>query len=291
MSALKVVEKVASRTASFGIDGSREYTRVFRVRMSRAGDGCLTAVMAPGIPPLGLNYATTIEYDLGAICRSLEPRQISKYVYEVTAKYSSKPSDSEEQDPNPLLRPPDIAWSKATYGKPLAKDLDGKPVVNSAGQPYDPPVEIERTRQVLTITRNELAYDYDLAEEYADALNSDTFYGKPAGRAKFAMPVATWKWENGYEYWQVTYQIDFHPEGWALLLLDQGSYELVDGPDSTKVRKPIVDSGVTHSGLVLLDGEGGRLAQSEIDAGNCFWRTPKAFEEKPFAPWGLDYSS
>ena len=155
---------------------------------------------------------------------------------------------------DPTLRAPKVSWSGAKFSKRVNKDRDGNAVLNSARQPFDPPPERDMSRRVLTITRIEADYDDSVAEDYEDAVNSDTFYGRAPGKAKMDSITAHRHYENGTKYWEVTYVIHFSKDGWQLEGLDIGNkYMDADGaiwPTDGNVKK-------------LLDGEGGLLADDE----------------------------
>jgi hypothetical protein len=224
---ISVREVSSGRTGTVNEKGERSYTRTFQVITDSALDGPLYVRQAPGIPVRGSIYATDTEIDPGARVKSITPSQSDNpKVWEVRVEYSSTTEDEQE---NPLERAPEISWSAAPYTRVAWKDNNGKAIVNSAGQYFDPPLEVDDSRPVLTITRNEASFNPSLAIDYQDAVNSDAFLGFSPGQAKVAMIQASSATENDVFFWRVTYEFAFRREGWALSVLDQGRYEKVSG--------------------------------------------------------------
>lgn len=102
-----------------------------------------------------------------------------KYV----AEYSSNAAAADPDDP--LLAPP--TWRY--YGEPLEvevdTDIDGNPLVNTAGEPYDPPITRRFRDRVLEYNVNIIAgtVDVDWLLDFTDHTNTDTFAGRAAGEA------------------------------------------------------------------------------------------------------------
>ena len=60
---------------------------------------------------------------------------------------------------NPLLQPIDVKWSNRSQEIVADIDINGNPVVNTAGDPFDPPLMEDDPRPVLTIVRNEAIFN------------------------------------------------------------------------------------------------------------------------------------
>lgn len=267
------------RVASLGGDrtqgGHRTYQRVIRVATNNRMDGPLTVRTAAGVPQIGTAFSFGTDADPTAFVRRILVRQVSKYIWEVTCDYSSQDYDPVQDVANPLMRPPRRQWGSVGFSQGLYEDLDGNAVVNSRGEPYDPPVERERSIQVYTVVRNEPFFDAMSAYQYADAVNSDQFLHAPPGYAKFSHPQAEDHYENGVAYWQVRYEILLHPLGWDERRLDEGVDTKADS-DGTK-----------YTVMVPLDGAGDKLSEGEITAGNYVYNTFRRYRRMPFAVWGL----
>jgi hypothetical protein len=171
-----------------------------------------------------------------------------------------------------------VSWDQETITVPIRfafKDRSAAadpaaerstPILNSAGDPYDPLPEEDAQVEVLTITRWEKTIDNDKLRRYAGATNSKVFAGGAEGAA-LMMPIKRRRqYENGQFLWQVTYQIKFAPPHipwlWDHRLVDQGFRELKDGK-----RIPIWKNGQQVTAPELLDGAGRPLPDSEVSKG------------------------
>lgn len=243
------------------IDGknTRTYTRTFQVKVSAKSDGPAVVLAATGIPRFGDQYVTGTEIDLGARCVTREYQETeSPYLRRVQVEYSSESPDPTKQDENPLLRAADIDYSFAKYSKPFTRDVDGRAVLNSAELPYDPPIERDDTRGILIITRNEPVFLNAIADAYQDSVNSDAFFGRPAGTWKCQPMRARPAYENGVAFIVVTYEFEYRKEGWRVEVLDQGRSGRTFDVGAT--IKPFTDAGTPLTDPVPLDGSGHRLS-------------------------------
>lgn len=223
----------------------RSYTTAFRVITSAVTDGLQTVLLAPTIPRVGVPYQYGIELDTGALCQDLEGERDDEdpLVWYVFAHFETRfpnKQSPEDQNENPLLRPSKIKWGFAKFQRPVERALpnaanfevapeDGKPIINSAGDPFDPPYEIEDSRPTLAITRNEAldVFQPSVAVDYQDAVNADAFFGAAPGKAKVMGISAERDWKGTYPYWIVTYDFEFRREGWQLKVLNRG-YNQID---------------------------------------------------------------
>jgi len=241
------------REGSYDLKAERTYTRVHQVFTSLVSDDAFVVLAGTGVPRPGDVHPN----DLGAYCRKVTPRQDDEHpqVWYVTSEYSSKYENPDLNEENPTYRPSELNWDFVSYQRPLERDLTGAPIVSSSGEPFDPPVEIDDSRLVLTIVRNELDFDPALALLYQDAVNSDNFLGTYPGQAKVRLKAAR-QFETGLFFWRTTYEVQFRREGWDIEVLDRGFYEKYDGR-----RVPIYDTE-THQQVTapaLLNGAGRKL--------------------------------
>jgi hypothetical protein len=225
------------------------------------------------MPVMWSSYVTPAEFDLN--CRvtkiSSEQDQDNPFLWLVHVDYSTKWFDPQRalQDPfnpatqNPTQRNPEITWSFQKYQKPITTDINGAALVNSADEPFDPPVEIDDSRPALTVSRYEIIFSPALAVAYMDAVNSDPFAGALPGTAKVDSITGVFVYVEGFFLWKVTYVIHFRREGWDLQPLDAGLTEIFTGPGGVRQRRPIQDpSGQPVTAPQLLDGTGRALAQA-----------------------------
>ena len=282
MAAILQGERAEGRRASLDEKGVRQYTRVFVVKTNNKNDGSQTVGNAAGLPRRGDAYVAGTDSDVGARCVGLEPRQLDAggLNWEVTVNYSSK---SDSQADNPLARPSEKNFTFAKYQKVFEKDIaTGNPVCNSAGDPFDPPIDIDDSRPIITIRRNEASFSGAIAIDYQDAVNTDVFLGFAVGIVKVSNISATSKRENDTDFYEVTYEFECRREGWKIEVLDVGFESLETGG----TKKEILDANKNHrSHPAKLNGSGQPLANQGPGFGTFL--TFNAYKTKPFAPLGL----
>lgn len=273
------------------------HTRTFRVVLSSGGAGADAAVANhPSLPQI----RDTHPQNPSARAKSRRGRSDANddKVWLVDIEYDTDTNSQDEQDQqrpeNPLDEPWDYDWSFEQFSRPLDKDFDGKAVVNSADEPFDPLPEVDDCRMVLRLTRNEAEYPRALALEYANAVNDDEFLGVSAGYVK-AKPVSgahQWKkLSDGtlFGYWRLTYEFHFRDpssdEDWDLHLLDQGYREIQDfGGAIGELYLNIWDAeDMPLNKPSLLDGDGGALPVG----GAAKYRDFKAYKRKPFSAFNI----
>ena len=158
--------------------------------------------------------------------------------------------------------------------KPVSAGL-----VNSAGEPFDPPAMVDDSRSVLTITRNEtpVFFGPNKAKFFNNTVNdSDTVIGgiNIAPRQARMMGISTsgcqWLDLDAVEllYFPVQYVIHLKEETWDFVLLDQGTYYWPDniGPGEHVMGEEIAftkQGGEPYVGL--LDGSGHALPEGNAD--------------------------
>jgi hypothetical protein len=280
---LSVKEVWDDRTGQADGRLKRAYARSFRVVTDNSLDGPMEvetavpiAIWDSYVGPLGVPSG---EFDIGAICNKISSRQDQDdpNVWMVTCNYETDPREFDPQraqqkgnpqsssDNSPMAKPPDISFTTVKFKKPIAQDLYGAPLLNSAGSPFDPPAEIDDSRMCLTITRYETSFNQDWLLVYQDAVNSDIFFGQDPGRWKCDKIDAHLIYESGVLCWKVTYVFMLRIEGWILKVLDAGMNCLAPDPadatGKTQYVTPCTDKkGQAVSHPVCLDGGGHQLA-------------------------------
>lgn len=256
----------------------RTYTRTFRVVTNSNFDDAAVVQGDPRCPRVGNLYP----WDRAAYCKSISPRNegFSKRVWIVTATYSTEREITE----NPLHEAAEIDWNTEPYQRAYYKDRDGKAILNSAGDYYDPPVTGDDSRWVVTITKN-LSSVPKWILGYRDAVNSDGCYIDgiyvAAGYAKI-MAVRVSKWQSRNEIWYRTLSltIALSDIGWAREELDQGFRE-IDPTDTTKKKRRRIKDGSKYvCSPVLLDGSGHVLENPTPDSAK--FNTHHIYREKAF---------
>jgi hypothetical protein len=229
---------------------------------------------------------TTVVYGasptLGLLCRKLTISQDKKapLVYWVSAHYSSEPlTQAQNQPENPLDKPAEYDWRTNRYTKTIYADINNAAIVNSAGEYFDPPPEVELFFWTVQVTKNVPgipAYILNVAE--GGPVNSAAFtiqgIAVGVGIARMVeMSIGRMQTaqvgNTTVNFFPLGYTLEFREQGWQLSLLDQGLRQL-DYVDNTK-RIAIKDDGVPPRVVSKpwpLDGAGSKLANPLPT--NCF---------------------
>lgn len=127
-----------------------------------------------------------------------------------------------------------------TAGNPAAAQLaigNVLAITNSAGVPYDPPIEDEKQIKVIRISRNIIGYDDTEFDFYQGTVNSDlVIIEKPFYNFRTAIQPLTglirlgtvFNILNGIRHYRQTTEIWVDAENWRHKLLDKGSESLIE---------------------------------------------------------------
>lgn len=176
---------------------------------------------------------------------------------------------------NPLERPPDVKWGTVEYTEARLTDLDGKPLVSTAGEPLAD-IQIESPGLVADVTVN--LPDKPLwFRGMINAVNQGTvsFDGESfkAGELRIkALGCSSYQTEQRIRFRQLTMQLQSREGGWQKQVLNRGYYQLVeklverDGVEK-KVKFPeqIKVDGVPAVEPQLLTREGSHLKLTDDD--------------------------
>jgi hypothetical protein len=202
-------------------------------------------------------------------CRHIKAEQDkgAPFKWIVTAEYSSEPLNQADKDEvkeeNPLLRPARIKWSTNKYLKSIDKDINGLAIVNSVGDYFDPPVEVDRSHWTATIQKN-VDWVPSWILDYDNPINSKAFniqgiqvdpYKAKLDEIEISEPQE----QNGYEFVVFTFKLEFRAEGYKVKVLDQGFRKFFGAVDP-KIVNATDDNGAQVTSPILLDGKGYRLS-------------------------------
>jgi len=254
--------------------------RHFWAKTNAKTDDDVTVLAYVSCPVVGDAHPN--DADCYCIQRSATNRNDS-YVWDIDCHYS----DEFEIKTNPLLDPAKIQWNTEQFQTPVWRDRDGNAIINSAGDPFDPPAEKDDSRWTAVITKNVAAIPAWFFA-FQDAVNSSSFTldGKTiaAGEAKMSgINVSETQERNGVSYRVLTMTMHFRGEGddagssgygtgggsdefepWELVMLDAGMRELSNvgsgsGGDAELRHIKNPGDGEPVSSPVPLDGAGEAL--------------------------------
>lgn len=244
------------------IEGSRGYTEFWRIISNDPEESELTIRAALPLP------STAHYLDAAAHVKSRSAVRVaeSRLIWECTVEYEFDPKEPEEPTESPLDEPTKFRWTSSLYTKPVIKDLDDEAVVNSAGDYFDPPPEIEKPRWQVNVQKNVASVPVAVLS-WAGKVNDDTFevdgvtVDAECARV-IAIDIGEYQEKDDIGFRVFTYTLEFQAEGFALELLDQG-YRIKDG---TELKDILIEDDETPPGKnrpsapVLLDGSGDILS-------------------------------
>lgn len=203
---------------------------------------------------------------------NINPEADDPQTWKVIVEYGSIPPGNvetqnqgqkpEDREANPTLRPPDFRVTFISFPEVLTN------LRNSAGDPFVPPITIERFRPVFTIGCNVSTIDaYDLATYIGKVNNATNTFVTGTG-CTLTITDKTGKikgigteliLEGQYQYWRLTYEIEINTTitdeeitGWDLIIRDQGFNIL----KANNEKVPIIRGGAIATTPVDLDGAG-----------------------------------
>lgn len=257
-------------------EGSVGYTEHYRVYSNNPQESANAVRSA--LPAIGTGYGG--DPDAIVKTRTADRIEESRLVWDCTVEYNFDPSDpNAAQEIGPEADPTEefikFRWTSQLYTKAVIKDRLGDAIVNSAGDYFDPPPEIEDVRWQVNVQANVTAVPLAVLD-FAGAINDAAFtidgvpVNEKAGRI-IAIDISELKLKNEIFYRTFTYTVEFRPS-WDLELLDQGfrrsDYE--GGPDGgygqVDILIPDEDGNESRpSAPVLLDGFGQPLNNPSPD--------------------------
>lgn len=226
MSVVSVGIKPSTLEASEDRNGVRKYNFTARI-ITNALMGPRAVLNDPLTPALFSPYGPSElgESDSSAKCISRKIKQDSdgELTWELDLEFSSD-SEAQGKEENPLDELPRYSLQWETRDKVIEQDLDGEPIVNTVGDLFtDPPYTEEEDLPVMVVTRNEASLPVALAMDYKNKVNSDEFYGAEPGKVKLkAITTGELQVQNDVEFYKVTYEFVFNPDGWQPEILNRG---------------------------------------------------------------------
>lgn len=251
------------------------YRRTYLVKTEDPQDGSMVVTQAPGLPLPFTIYSTERETDQTSVVVRYEPRQLRRtpYHWEVGVVY--EPVDPRQREADPRLWLPKMSWRPERERVPVIGTLKpgvispsdpnpfSKPILNSAGEPFDPQPMMGRSNGTLIIVRNQVSFDPYLATLFEDAVNEDFWGGYQPGQCKLeaidcpGRETATVSQAEIF-YYPTSWTIKIRRETHDLRILDQGRYYF-ETTGSTGRRLTFTSSHDGRSYIGKLDGRGRSL--------------------------------
>ena len=277
-------------SADLTVDG-RTYVDTWIVEFDAVPDTPQAAALAAGLPDFGDAYPD----DGASYVRSKVANPLAQHAgkqFDVVITYSTVP-DHDPDSPigptdNPANAPPEVAWVFDEKTVAIHTDIFGNTIKNSAGDLFDPAVEVEHSLLQANITLNWFGFNATYAQDMQGSVNQYPtwiagYYALARwARVKLSTSIKYWTDPNTGArtvYWPVQYEVTFNPDTWDRFILDQGFYERIDG----KLRR-IQRSGQDVDTPQRLGGSG----QVLNDASPNQYRIAQVYEQRPFDGLGLN---
>lgn len=279
---ITLIEDVAARSSTHAKDNTRTYSRRWEVNLDGTNASPKSVenlwVLSTGIV-LASPYSCAGDIDLGARALDIAVKCIAEdgYTYEVTCNYGKWEYDNT----NPLLQLPKFNYQFSDNMKIVEEDKDGKPILNSAKQPFSDPLEIYDPQLILSVSDWNVASEPTWLGPYRNAVNSDTWrgYGPRYWRVADVQVGHNYDVDYGH-YWTISLGFHFNAEKWDLRPLSKGYKQLVTENGVEKLEDIQVSAKATTEPM-LLDKDGKALPDG--DETNKHFMTYRCYPELPFA--------
>lgn len=189
------------------------------------------------------------------------------------------------QKPNPVDDDPTEDFDSGDGVKFVNRDIDGKLITNTAGDPPEPK-QVFDPHPVVNYGRNEASFTWATARKYVNHVNKTVWNGAPVGTVLCRRIRAQKRWRSSIPYWSVTYQFEFSEDGWQYKLTSLGLRELVSstsGGTTTTTLTPIYVNGEPTQEPMPLDFQGQYTPSADV-ADTTEW---KVVREEDFGPLNI----
>lgn len=283
MAVLYVEELFEGRGGKDTVDKKYEHARVFEVRTDDPADDEMTAGAASGLPRNGDEHPTNSAATMQNISCFNLPDDPTLWI--VTCEYKTDldkdhakevagPNEAgesvenegavAERAENPLDRPAVYSVESEQTTEIAEYDWIGTEIVNSAGDPYDPPPQIEVSYPVISVEKNfpvgAPILDLGIQALYYDCVNDDVWHGIDIGLLRIVKIGTSYNFENGVAFGRVKFQMKLKWKGWLLKIADAGFNYLTDGGTAKKRIDVEIGSGIFPDQPTPLNGGGQPLA-------------------------------
>lgn len=169
-------EELARGRPSTSGKGVTTYTRTFQLETDDPTDNAATIYASGQLPA----YMAAHPDDSNCTLReyNVTPTDDTRTVWEAECTYSNEQQSQEEEQrqnqPTPHLRPTEISWEGVAREVALMRDRTGARIVNTVGDPFDPPLVTTVFDLVCNLSKNMLAVPVYLFD-YQGSVNSSPF--------------------------------------------------------------------------------------------------------------------
>jgi hypothetical protein len=208
-----------------------------------------------------------------------EVRTMAPGTYEVAVAYQSNELDGGSSSAvDTAMR---FQWDFGEVSEEVEIDADGNPIVNSAGDPLEPPLVRSLAVVYLTVTRWEHTYEVEKALAYIDHQNSDviTVQGQGVlqpGRMRCVSYRPQQSLKKDTKNFPVEYRFELRANGFDWRVIDAGynGWHDSSGVKPGKIKTP---AGKDAGSPVRLDGQGKPMESAFKVEGSTAVVAPRVF--------------
>lgn len=270
------ITRIADHSCESGwsLDGGRTYSAKVEVETDSKSVGGKAVIDALNLFA-GMGYrwplvATATESDPRCLLQSVKATPVADGLqWEVSLEFQPKSWEGSEKGPvdedgnrDPFAARPTVRCRSEGEEVAATTDRDGEPILNAAGDPFDPPMGRIKRATVWEVSRLEREFDAATIDAYEEKVNSAPWMGFPAESIKCLSITSGCAWDDdagGYA-WSVDYTFAYRRpvavgagtvSGWAEVVLNAGLREKVSG-----ARKQILVDNAPVSSPVPLKSDG-----------------------------------
>lgn len=242
---------------------AREYTRTWQAVTDVATSDSSIIALSSYLP--AMFSSDPDNPDAGVIRRRIE-RTKNNLRWNADITYSTRAPSQQDGDDNGSPLGAKVKWSRSSQqiNVPIWEDVSGEAILNSAGLPFNPPVNVVRFNATYRAIRCEAVYPN---ESYEGRVNSTNFLGKPPGTLLCAIPSIEEEFSGALKYYRITYEFHYDYRGWQPRLLNAGFLQWNDDKSAhTQIKDangenvtepwPLDENGVALSSATVLAGSG-----------------------------------
>lgn len=227
---IQSVKEIPGKRASVDREFQRDYTRRFRVICDVPNQSEISILTHPKIPkPWQPHDRDPFSYaDVPQVTQ-----EKNKYHWIVEVDYTSDVDTGEKQE-NPLEWAAEIDWSSQEFQRLAFLDRDGKPILNTAGDPFEGGgLPVEDSFWTINVEKNVPSVPKKLVtENYASSVNQDALQidgiNFPPNTLKAKrITISRRKFHKKLRYRTLVVTYQSKPETWTQEVLNRGYNQLV----------------------------------------------------------------
>lgn len=288
------VQEVSGPPSSFKWSGEK-FVKTYEIHFFvRTDDPLDRADLILSDPRLPIPVISRYPLDLFAYCESVNANQEKDdpYTWQVVAQFTTDINEQEANEqnpndpPNPTSKPTKISF--ATRARKIVREEDhstdfgaaqNQAYVNSAEEPFDPPVEIDAYNLVITIEKNVLVFDQETAWNYTGWCNEDVFAIYGVEYDDYVLRIVDWsgtpEQDGNVQYYKQRVEIEAQWPDWSTQRLNQGRAAWKDDGNYNKKLAALDVVGIPLAGPIMLAANGVALAVGAAPTYKTFYDYPK----------------